>query len=337
MNKINKFLIYFKDKKSQLLILLLLVLLTTIINVGLPYLTAITIDNYIANQDKTGLNTIVTISSIIFIFLAFFSYNSTMIVGTMSQTVLHELRMDLFKKVQQFPMAFFIQNNSGDIISRLNNDTRKLDNFLSRYIFEFISTFFTFLGIGIFIFVQNIPLAMVTWLLIIILIIFSYLVGPIVSNTSKQQLQVNGDITTYLNDNITNYKAVVAFNQQTNIGTRYEKLVRQNFSLSFKSKMLTAMFRYIYNFAGIMSQGMVLGTGVYLVSQGQLTSGVLIAFILYVQRFYEPIVRLAAVFGSYQQAMGAWTRILEVIELSPESGDYSISQSKSHLESDIDE
>ncbi len=336
-NKINKFLVYFKTRKNQLWMLLGLVLLTTMINVGLPYLTAMTIDKYIATQDKGGLNLIVAFSTIVFLLLAFFSYNSTMLVGTLSQTVLNELRIDLFKKIQSFPMAFFIQNNSGDIISRLNNDTRKLDNFLSRYIFEFISTFFTFIGIGLFIFTQSIPLALVTWALIIVLIVFSWLVGPVVRATSKEQLQVSGDITTYLNDNITNYKAVVAFNQQANIAERYKGLVEDNFKLSLKSKLLTSMFRYIYNFAGIISQGLVLGVGLYLISNNQLTTGVLIAFILYVQRFYEPVVRLAAVFGSYQQAMGAWTRILEVMELNPEAGNYKITKDKSHLEIDIDQ
>lgn len=335
--KILSFLKYFSKYKLRLGVIFLLVIATTSINVIVPYFTALTIDNYIANQNKTAIDTISIIASVVFLFLAFCSYNSTLIVGTLSQTVLNQLRIDLFTKIQSLPMQFFIQNSSGDIISRLNNDTRKLDNFLSRYIFEFISTFFTFIGIGLYIFTQNIQLALYTWLGVIGLIVFSAIVGPYVRKASQDQLQINSEITTYINTSITNYKAVVAFNQQSNIAQNYETLVTISFWKSFKSRFLTGMFRNIYKFSGIVTQGIVLLIGVSLISKGEIKAGILLSFVFYSQIFYEPLVRLAAVFGAYQQAFGAWSRINDVFELDPKNPNLKLNQDTNHQTKDIDE
>jgi ATP-binding cassette, subfamily B, bacterial len=325
---------YLKPHKLRIFVLLFLVLLSTGLVISQPYLTSYIIDNLIAKLKMEGVQFWLFLLLGCYIFQGITSYISTTLVGQISQTIVASVRNDLFAKIQKLPMQFFLANKSGDIISRLNNDTRKLDNFLSQYIFEFISSFFTFLGIGLFIFTQNVSLAFVSWAMIVILVFFSIIVGPIITRNSKKQLESGSLITSFLNENITNYKAVSAFNQQQNLNSQFKGLIDNYYQRSLKVKLLTGVFRPIYNFAGLISYALVMMFGLYQVSLGNLTVGLVIGFLLYVQKFYEPINRLAAVYSSFQQALGAWSRITEVLELDPEAMDLTLTKPSGSLEKD---
>jgi ATP-binding cassette, subfamily B, bacterial len=332
----NRIAPYFKDKKIDLFILIVLVIISTVLVVISPLAISYIIDNFIIKGSYQGMDKYLFILLGIYIIQMFVSYLSTSRVGHLAQAVMYELRGKVFGKIQEFPLNFFLANQSGDIISRVNNDTRKIDNLLSRYIFEFISSFFTFLGIGLFIFTQNVILALCTWAFVIILIVFSRLVGPMVASASKEQLESNAKIATFLNENITNYKAVVVFNQQKTIGQDFNNIAHVNYSKTLKSKILSGMFRPLYNFAGLISQALVATVGIYLVGAGLTTAGTLVAFILYTAQFYQPINRLAAVYGSFEQAVGAWDRINEVFDLDPNNPNQQLTVSDDHKSQDID-
>ena len=337
MNEIKRIKPYLKGRYTQIGILIILVLINTILIVIAPLAIARIIDEFIITGNYLGMDRYLIALIAVYIIQMFINYQSTIKVGIMAQSIMFELRNNIFTKIQTLPMQFFIQNPSGDIIARVNNDTRKIDNFLSRYIFEFISSFFTFLGIGLFIFTQNVTLALATWAFVIILIIFSRIIGPMVSTATKKQLESNATITTFLNENISNYKAVVAFNQQSNLDIEFNKLAQDNYLKSIKARILTGLFRPIYNFAGLISQAIVTMIGIYLVSQNLLSTGILIAFILYTAKFYEPINRLAAVYASFEQSLGAWTRINEVMDMNKNGKNFTLTKSKDHESLDIDE
>jgi ATP-binding cassette, subfamily B, bacterial len=333
-NQLLKLLPYFKPRAWSIFVLFILVLFNTALTISQPYLTAYIIDNFIAKGNIDGMNRWIIILIICFFLQGIVNYISTTTVGKITQGVLMEIRNDLFGKIQNLPMQFFLANKSGDIISRLNNDTRKLDNFFGQYIFEFISSFFVFVGIGIFMFTQNVSLALVAWSMVLILIIFSAILGPIISKNSKKQLESGSLITSFLNENITNYKAVSAFNQQQNLNSQFKTLIDNYYSESLRVRILVGIFRPIYNFAGLFSYILVVVFGLYQVALGNVSVGVVIGFLLYVQRFYEPINRLAAVYSSFQQATGAWSRIVEVFELDPESTNMALTKPSEALEKD---
>ena len=326
---------YIQKHQTNIAVIIILVLISTAATICAPYLIAEIIDKYISTRNLDGMNILLGALLVIYIIGALVNYYSTILVGYTSQEILLKIRNNLFEKVQNFPIQFFLSNKSGDIISRLNNDTRKLDNFLGQYIFEFISSFFTFIGIGVFIFFQNTQMALVAWSMVVILIIFSRIAGNLVSSASKTQLESASNITSFLEQNITNYKAVVAFDQQSNLNHEFTYLVNDNYKKSLRAKLLVGIFRPIYNFAGLISQIIVVLYGLYLISLGQITVGVLISFLLYTQRFYEPVNRLASVYASFQQALGAWSRIFEVIKLNPSAEILTLSQSPAHLERDF--
>jgi len=91
------------------------------------------------------------------------SYLQTKLMGGVGQRVLYKLRNAIFIKLQELPIAFFNENKAGDLISRINNDTDKLNQFFSQSLMQFIGSIFIMTGAGVFLLSINLPLGLPPW------------------------------------------------------------------------------------------------------------------------------------------------------------------------------
>lgn len=286
--------------------------LTTIIT---PYVIALAIDQYIANRNINGLIPILSGLAGIYVFNAILSYYQTRIVGKISQHVLFGLKNDLFEKIQSFRIDFFIQNKAGDIINRINNDTEKINNFLSGSIFQFIASFFSFVGIGIFIFFLNFKLGLVVWAAVILVLIINYLLASLVSDANTKSLQASSNITSFLDENLYNFKALIAFNKTKYFEDNFEIINKKAFETASRAQILNDIYRTLYSLAGNIAQILVLVYGLSLLQSGELSTGLLISFIAYTQKFYDPLRTLGSIWGTISEASSAFVRINEILKL----------------------
>jgi ATP-binding cassette subfamily B protein len=300
---------------SKLITAVIAVLINSATTIATPFLIAYAIDNYISKNDTKGLVWILGGLGAMYLITMIVSYLQTRLVGQVSQRVLFRLRRNLFTHLQELPVGFFQANKSGDIIARINNDTDKLNNFLSGSIFQFVSSFFTFLGIGIFIFYLNWKLSLVVWLGVILVVGVSSLISKLVTEKNKQSLQANGEITSFLDENFNNFKALVAFNKRQYLRDSFETLNQDNFKKASFAQILNGFFNPFYSFAGNLAQVLVLAFGLYLLSNGDISIGLLIGFISYTQKFYEPLRTLGNIWGSLQEAIAAWNRVQALLNV----------------------
>jgi ATP-binding cassette subfamily B protein len=305
----------FGIERSKLIIALVAVLINAGANVATPFITALAIDSYISTKNLDGLVWVLLALLGLYFVTLINGYFQTRLVGQISQRVLFKLRGNIFDHMQGLPVAFFQANRAGDIIARVNNDTEKLNNFLSQGIFAFVASFFSFVGIGVFIFFLNWQLALVVWTGVIFVIIFSQLVSKQVQIRNKQSLTTNGEMTGFLDENLNNFKALVAFNKGQYFRETFEVLNQDNFSKSIWAQFLNGVFNPVYSFAGNFVQILILGFGIYFLSQSFLTIGLLIGFIGYTQKFYEPLRTLGNIWGNLQEALAAWVRIQKLLQI----------------------
>lgn len=291
------------------------VILSSIAEVAVPYLIIVAIDQYIAKGNLSGLINVLGGLVILFIFISAISYFQTITTSRISQQVLYSLRRDLFDKIQSLPLDFFNQNKSGDIISRINNDTDKLNNFFGQSIFQFVRNFFTFLGIGLFIFWISWKLALIIWLPVVLVVIFNQVVTGIVRNANKTNLEASGDLSAFLDENINNFRALVVFNKRQYFRESFQEVNEKSYKNKIKSQVLNGIFQPIYAFSGNLAQLLVLGLGIYLISKGEITAGILVGFLSYAQKFYQPLQILGSVWGTLQEALAAWDRIQNLLKL----------------------
>jgi ATP-binding cassette subfamily B protein len=301
--------------KRAFFISVVLAFIGSMTSVVTPFLLAQGIDKYIAKNDSAGLLRLITLLSGIYVIGAVTMYCQQNIMGKASQTALYEIRGTLFEKIQSLPLAFFSQNKIGDLISRINNDSDKLSQFLSESILRFMGSVFTLFGIAVFVLYLNWKLGLVLLSSTVFLLILTRYISPKLEKANKRSSGALGTFTGGVSEQFNNFKAIIAFNRRNYFEEYLSELNRDTYRKSRLAGFLNQVFSPLYDFAGYVAQAAVLVYGVYLISQGQLTLGLLIGFLGYALRFYDPLRYMADIFGEMQVSLASWGRIRDLLSL----------------------
>ncbi|MDQ6763500.1 MAG: ABC transporter transmembrane domain-containing protein, partial [Bacteroidota bacterium] len=151
-------------EKKNLLIALFTILVNSTLNLLGPFIVGHTIDKYVVHKIYHGVLVFSGILLGMYLIGLFTSYFQTKLMGSISQRMLFTLRNAIFGKLQALPVAFFNANKAGDLISRVNNDTDKLNTFFSQSLVQFIGGIATMTGAGIFLLLINFRLGAATLL-----------------------------------------------------------------------------------------------------------------------------------------------------------------------------
>ena len=169
-------------EKKQLSIALCAVVVNSGMTLVGPILVGYTIDNYVIQKDYNGVLMFSGILLGVYLVAVVAGYTQTRIMGAVGQKTLFRLRNSVFTKIQELPVAFFNQNKTGDLISRINNDTDKLNEFFSQTLMRFTGSAFTIVGAAIFILVINYRLGIASLLPAVFLIIFTRAISTWIKN-----------------------------------------------------------------------------------------------------------------------------------------------------------
>jgi ATP-binding cassette subfamily B protein len=142
-------------EKKRLWLAMVAIVINSALTLAAPMLIGYTIDQYIVSKEFHGVLVFSGILLALYLGALVSSYFQTKLMGTVGQRALFNMRNAIFNKLQSLPISFFNQNKAGDLISRINNDTDKLNQFLSQSLVQFIGSVFVIIGAGIFIVVLN--------------------------------------------------------------------------------------------------------------------------------------------------------------------------------------
>ncbi len=278
-------------------------------------LIAHTIDTYIAMQNASGLLLFSLLVMGVYLAGVVASYVQIRTMGSVGRRVLYHVRNSLFLKLQELPVAFFNQNKAGDLISRLNNDTDKLNQFVSQALMQFVGSLFLMTGAAIFLVSLNIRLGAAALLPALGVLIFSRLTAAWIKQKNMKSLQTLGGMSSEVQESLNNFKVIVAFNRSDYFRSKFHSANQKNFSASMASGFANGVLMPLYGFSSHLAQLLVVAYGIYLIGAGAVTVGLLIGFLLYVNSFYGPLRQLATVWSSFQLALAAMDRIAEVMGL----------------------
>jgi ATP-binding cassette subfamily B protein len=312
---LRKFLSILADEKTSLIYSLLIILVHSTLTLIAPLLIGYTIDNYIQTKQYNGVILFSGILLCMYITTMFTSYFQTKLMGSVGQRVLFKLRNKIFEKLQELPVAFFNENKAGDLISRINNDTDKLNQFFSQSLMQFIGSIFIMTGAGIFLLSINLSLGAAALAPAVALLMFSKLVTPWVKKLNARYMATTGSLSAEIQESLSNFRIVVAFNRRDYFRERFSEVNQQNFASAMKSGLANNIFVPVYGFFSNMGQLIVLAFGIYIIMQGNFTVGLLISFLSYINNFYFPLRQLAALWTSFQIAMAGWDRISLILNL----------------------
>ncbi len=280
-----------------------------------PIIIGKAVDVYIAHKDFHGVLISALFLSLVFLVGLITSYVQVKTMGGVGRRVLFNLRNTIFAKLQELPLAFFNQNKEGDLISRINSDTEKLNQFFSQALMQFLSNIILIVGTGVFLVVINVRLGSVTLVPALLAIIATQLLSPWVKRVSVKSLRTLGGMSGEISESINNFKVIVAFNRLDYFRTKFKEANEENYKASISAGVASNIFTPVYTLAGTLGQLGLLIYGIYLISHGDFTVGLLVSFLLYANNFYNPLRQLASVWSSLQLALAGLDRISEVLNL----------------------
>ncbi len=298
---------------------LVLAMFIIFVNAGLsllgPYLIGHAIDTYIQSKQYHGL--IIFSGILLGIYATTFvtNYLQIKIMGGVGQRMLYSLRNAVFNKLQILPVDFFNQNKAGDLISRINNDTDKLNQFFSQSLMNFIGSIFTMVGAGIFLLSINFELGLAALAPAFVIWVFTKAISPWVKSKNAANLKSTGGLSAEIQESLNNFKVIVAFNRRDYFRKRFDEANQKNYSTAVSAGLANNIFTPVYGLSANIGQMVVLAFGIYLIMTGQFTIGLLVGFLAYINSFYHPLRQLAALWASFQTAMAAWDRISQILAL----------------------
>jgi ATP-binding cassette subfamily B protein len=281
-----------------------------------PVLISRAIDTSIRQRDANGLLGYAGVVLLVYLLAVVASYFQVRTMGGVGRRVLCDLRNALFTKLQELPVAFFNQNKAGDLISRVNNDTDKLNQFVGQALMQFVGSVVLMSGVTVFLLSLNLRLGLAALLPALGVMVVTKATGDWVKKRNMESLQALGGMSSEIQEGLHNFKVIVAFHRTDYFRSKFAVANERNYAASVKAGYANNLFMPMYGLAAHMAQMTVLGYGVYLVRSGQATLGMIIGFLLYVNAFYGPLRQLATVWAQFQMAVAALDRISEVLALS---------------------
>jgi ATP-binding cassette subfamily B protein len=289
------------------------------LNAGLsllgPYLIGYTIDKYIQTKQYHGLLVFAGILLGIYIIAFFVNYAQMRMMGGIGQRMLYSLRNAVFNKLQELPVDFFNQNKAGDLISRINNDTDKVNQFFSQSLMQFIGSIITMTGAGIILLFINLPLGLAALSPAVTVWIFTKFISPWVKRKNAASMKSTGGLSAEIQESLANFKVIIAFNRRDYFRKRFEEANQDNYKKSIEAGIANNVLSPVYTLAANIGQLIVLALGIFLIAKGHFSIGLLISFIAYVSNFYNPLRQLAALWANFQVAMAGWDRISLLLSL----------------------
>ena len=290
-----------------------------ILNAGLsllgPYLIGYTIDTYVQAKQYHGVLVFSGILLVLYVIAFVVNYGQMRVMGGIGQRMLYRLRNSVFNKLQELPVDFFNQNKAGDLISRINNDTDKVNQFFSQALMQFIGSIFTMTGAGIILLCINLPLGLAALTPALIVWTFTKTISPWVKRKNAASMKSTGSLSAEIQESLANFKVIIAFNRRDYFRKRFEEANQDNYNKSVQAGVANNMFTPVYTLASNVGQLIVLSLGIYLIVKGHFSIGLLISFISYVTNFYNPLRQLASLWASFQVAMAGWDRISLLLSL----------------------
>ncbi len=278
-----------------------------------PYLVGYTIDTYVQVKDYHGVLLFSGILLSMYIVAFIVNYAQMRMMGGIGQRMLFNLRNSVFNKLQELPLDFFNQNKAGDLISRINNDTDKVNQFFSQSLMQFIGSLITMTGAGIILLIINFPLGLAALSPALLLLIFTRIVSPGIRKKNEASLRSLGNLSAEIQESLANFKVVIAFNRRDYFKKRFEEVNSENYKKSIQAGIANTALTPVYTFISNIGQLIVLSFGIWLIIKGYFTIGLLISFLTYISTFYNPLRQIAALWANFQMALAAWDRISHLL------------------------
>lgn len=249
----------------------------------------------------------------------FFSNRQVAMSATrVAQAVIKRMRDRAFSNIQRVPLDFFSKVKAGYLISRIENDSESISDFLTYQLPQVISGVTTIVIAAGVMFYLDARLAVYSLLVMPILGTFTLVLQTRVRSNYLRTRKTIAAITGNLAETIASIRTVKAFNAESQTEEKFDALNSDNFDANMKASMLSSTYSSVIRIIEAVGMVLVIYEGSISLLQGEVSLGTVVAFIVFVQQFFNPIVMLSQLYNMYQNSMVGASRIYSIIDSVPE-------------------
>jgi ABC-type multidrug transport system fused ATPase/permease subunit len=296
-------------------------LLATAAALAPPYLAGQAIDAGIRTDDAGALDLIVAAFIGTALIYAAATYLQTYLVGWVGTRALQDLRERVFAHVQTMSIGFFTRRKPGVLISRMTNDIEALNQLVSDGITTLFQSTLTLVGVVVIMLVLDVQLALVTFLTFPLLAVASLVFRIVSAGAYKATREKIAAITAYLQETLSGVRVVRSFGQEPRHKDRMTELNEENREANMKTVYLNAAYFPAVELLSAVGTSVILLYGGYQAIDGAIAIGVVVAFVGYLQTFFDPIQQLSQLYTTYQQGMAALDKIFDLLDTEPDMTD----------------
>lgn len=320
---VRRVLKYIKPYKGLLALAILSAIISVSLTLYIPVLTGNAIDNII---DKGNVNFENVLQIIIYIAVgvagvAIFQWTMTYFTNVISYKTVRDLRRDVFCKFNDVPLSYIDTHSHGDLISRVINDVDAVGDGLSQMFLQLFSGIVTILGTMVFMFIIDWRIALAVIILTPLSLFVAAFIGKMTHNRFARQQQLQGDISSYVEEYVGNQRIVKAFSYEDRAFENFEKYNQELYTVGFKAQFAGALANPSTRFVNATVYAAVGIFGAITAIAGTLSVGQLSCFITYANQYTKPFNEVTGVLTQLQTAIAAAGRVFDVLDAEDEPED----------------
>lgn len=286
-----------------------------------PLLVKHAIDHDIGSGDGRGLLRTMAILFGVYVVAAAAGRAQVRRIGVIGQHVLSDLRGRLFNHLLKLPLQYFDRRPIGDLMSRLLSDVETLSQLFAQGLTQLTGAMFALAGIMIAMLTEDVRLALACFLIIPAMVLTTWFFAARARKAYRKTRETVGDVTANLQEEIVGVRQAQAFNRTERNIQKFRDRNAANRDANVQATGITSAFSPTIDMLATLATALVIGYGGLRVLRGELTVGLLAAFLLYVNTFFRPVQLAAATYTLMQSALAGAERIYEILDEAPEPQD----------------
>lgn len=282
-----------------------------------PYLMKVAIDSGILQKDYRLLNLTVIVYLISQGFSWLGLYQQIIILNILGQQVMFDMRNQIFSHLQSLGLDYYDRTPTGRIISRLISDVGVLNELLVSGLVAVIADVFTLAGIIVIMLMLNVKLSLFCFGLFPLIIYATFKFRKVARKNYRKIRQAVARVTAYLQESISGVRVIQAFAREEFNFQHFNEVNQQHFQSNMQTAFAFSIFWPSVDLIGAAATGIIIWYGGLNVANNRLTLGVLVAFLGYAVRFFNPLRDLSQKYNTLQAAMAASERIFQLLDTPP--------------------
>ena len=311
---LKRLFIYCKPYISQFYFLVFFTISLSILSPIRPYLVQLTIDNHVAFNDYNGMLNMIIILIVLLLFQGVIQYYHTYLSGWIGQNIVRDLRIKLFSHIQKLRLKFFDNTPIGKIITRNISDIETIAEVFGQGLASIIGDLLQLVGILIIMFLINWKLTLITLSTFPLLLLVTYIFKEKVKVSFNNVREAVANLNSFVQEHIVGMNVVQIFARESKEYESFKKINKNHLESNLKAVLYYSLYFPAMEFFTALGMGLMIWYGSNQILEDEISLGILIAFIMYLQMFFRPIRMIADRFNVLQMGVVSSIRIFKLLD-----------------------